>query len=331
MNEYRSFFNKAKAGVNHDIQQAPFFIEKGIVSAGWSFEGKGSYASLDEYKKMFKEEHKDISWNRQSLHYLFDNLNKGDFIWILNEGVYYVAQLPDYPKNLFQYTNSREFLEHDSSVYIKNINWKKVGTEENVPGSVSTAKGRLRGAVQRIDNNDPQIEINGDHYTLTSLLAKHAVSNDFFECKLKKEKIFDLLGSSELEDLLGMFLFSKYGYEIIPSTNKIGTQKYEYVMVDGTGKSDKKIYIQTKNGNINLNTDDYKDLILTNSKNEVWLLTTRGKINDDVNMKFIKFSGDNGKITLYRLSELIEFIFNNQNTNILPPTIKKWVDLFKWY
>ena len=257
-------------------------------------------------------------------------MQKNDYVWILNNGIYYVAQIPNNPKDLFQYTNSKEFVKNDASAHIKNIDWIQVGTEEAVPGSVSTAKGRLRGAFQRIDNNEFRKRIGGDGYTLTSLIAKQVISEKACRYTLKKQEIFDLMGSTELEDLLGMWLSAKEGYVIIPSTNKIGTQKYEYVMVDGSGKSNKKIYIQTKNGNINLNTNDYQNLVSINSQNEVWLLTTKGKINGDSKLKFLKFSGKKEKIVQHELNELIEFIFDQQNRNILPPTITNWLNIFKW-
>ena len=331
MSEHHSYFNKAKAGENHDIQQAPFFIENKILSAGWPFGQEERCNSFDEYKSAFIEKWK-INWNRQSVHYLFENLQKGDYVWILNNGIYYVAQIPNNPKDSFQYTNSKEFVKNHASAHIKNIDWIPVGTEEAVPGSVSTAKGRLRGAFQRIDKNEL---IGDDGYTPTSLIAKRVISekaciHTLNKQALNKQEIFDLMGPTALEDLLGMWLFVKEGYVIIPSTNKIGTQKYEYVMVDGSGKSNKKIYIQTKNGDINLNTNDYQNLVSINSQNEVWLLTTKGKINGDSKLKFLKFSGKKEKIVQHELNELIEFIFDQQNRNILPQTITNWLDIFKW-
>lgn len=328
MIEHRSYFNKAKAGEHHDIQQAAFFREKRIVSAGWSMGGETNYNSFGEFKKDFQR--KNENWNKQSVHYLFDNLNKDDYIWILDEGIYYVAQVPDDPKNLFQYTNSAEFLKYDAAAYIKNIDWHEVGTEENVPGSVSTAKGRLRAAFQRIDNQDGQYEYENDKYTITSLIAKQVISKKIKKFPLRKQDIFSLIGAIGLEDLVAMWLFETHQYVVIPSTNKIGTQKYEYVMIDGTKKTNKKIYVQTKNGDVDLSTKEFEHLISNKMQNEVWLLTTQGKINNRPDLKFVKISGDNRKITPYKIEELLEFIFDLKNLNILPPMVSTWLDFFDW-
>lgn len=78
-----------------------------------------------------------------------------------------------------------------------------------------------------------------------------------------------LLGAAD--DLLCMWLYHKYGYICIPSTNKLSTQLYECVLLDP--KTGEHIYIQVKNGNVEINADDYEQL-----QGDTWFLTTKGRV-----------------------------------------------------
>ena len=56
-----------------------------------------------------------------------------------------------------------------------------------------------------------------------------------------KENFYDLLSPNDCEDLLYFYLYYKYRYVAIPSTNKINTQNYEFEEI-GSTKNNKKIY-----------------------------------------------------------------------------------------
>lgn len=333
---YHSHFNKAKSGDAHDIDCAEFFINEGILSAGWSkIESEKKMTTIEEYKEAFLKQYSSINWNKQGVHYLFENVQKGDYVWITNRGVYYVAEITKSPEDSFKFDNSKEFLKYDSAPHIEGLEWIRVGTEECVPGSVSTAKGRLRSTIQKIDNGD---ELTGDNdkkqYTTTSFYAKHLINREkkFYDNpeppEINRDKIFSFLDPSSLEDLVAMFLFNKYGYIVIPSTNKISTQSYEYVMIDPKSDSGKKIYVQTKNGAVDITSNNYQELVLENRENEVWLLTTRGRIDKVKNNHFVKMTAEG--LEEFQLTQLVDFLFNERNTHVIPPYIKKWIEMFHW-
>lgn len=340
--EHRSYFNKAKGGSSHDVDGAQFFIDNKILAAGWSLtEAKDEVNSFDDYKQYF-EKNVAKNWYKQGVHYLFDNLQKGDYVWISNHGTYYVAEVPGNPQELFVFNTDKNFVDNDAVAHIKDLEWVEVGTEEAVPGSVSTAKGRLRSTMQRIDNNDevvPQDETDSnqnDQYTMTSLIAKNVIDKkrnggkyqaDKEKYQMDKKGVFSLMDPSGLEDLVAMWLYSKYGYVVIPSTDKLSTELYEYVMVDGKNRTDKKIYVQTKNGKDDLSSEKYQSLFPEKSHNEVWLVTIQGKI-DGKDTHFVKMTKD--KIEPVSLDELVDFIFDEKNKTIIPPLVDRWKKYFEW-
>lgn len=258
----RSHFNKAKSDADHQTDSAPFFIEKGILSAGWSFkdtpemraEAIEKIHTFSDYRKFFDETSDKLGWNKkwnqQSVHFLFDNLQAGDFVWLKNKGTYWVTQVPQDPKSMFKFDMSEQFMAADAVAHMGPLEWIEVGGEDTVPGSVTTAKSRLQAAMQRIDNGDELIEFGDETYTTTSLIAKSAIDkyNNIppIKYEISKMQIFNLMGAIGLEDLVAFWLYSEYGYVVIPSTNKISTELYEFVMVDARGRTGKKIYLQKK-------------------------------------------------------------------------------------
>ena len=340
----RSYFNKAKADADHQTNSAAFFIENGILSAGWSFkntlemraDAAEKIHNFNDYRAYFEETVAKLNWkkkwNNQGVHYLFDNLQAGDFVWIRDKGVYWVTEIPDDPKAMFKFDMSEKYIEYDAVAHIGPLKWVRVGTEEMVPGSVSTAKGRLKGAMQRIDNGDESAPFGNEWYTTTSLIGKLAINQEqhspSLKTELSKSQIFNLMVASGLEDLLAMWLFDKYGFIVIPSTNKLSTELYEFVMIDGRSRTDKKIYVQTKNGKVDLYSDNYKGILRNGTHDEVWLLTRSGAIDGDDTSHFVKVTIDH--VEKHSLDELIEFIFDKNNDAILPPLVKKWITKFDW-
>jgi hypothetical protein len=74
--------------------------------------------------------------------------------------------------------------------------------------------------------------------------------------ELKRNNIYQYIGPSGLEDIFATYLQRKYGYYVLPSTDKISTEKYECALIDP--ENGQIIYFQAKNGSINLETERYK-------------------------------------------------------------------------
>ena len=154
----------------------------------------------------------------------------------------------------------------DAANQLTNIRWIRFAQadESTVPGAISTAF--IKGStLQRI--NKPGVD------EFSKLLYNREMGKRIYDVQfeLTEPNFYSMLSPSDCEDLLCMWLYAKYGYICIPSTNKLATQLYECVLLDP--KTGEHIYIQVKNGNVEIDADDYKQL-----QGITWLFTTKGRV-----------------------------------------------------
>ena len=86
--------------------------------------------------------------------------------------------------------------------------------------------------------------LSGTYYYET---AKYTVDN-----------IFDFLQAEDVEEIISLYLQIKKDYLIYTSTNKLSTQKYEFVGVARDGSHN--CYAQVKSGNLSLDGDHFRSL-----------------------------------------------------------------------
>lgn len=319
------------------VNSSEYFIKNDCVSCGW---GKPAI-EYPEYVKDFtsyKEKWLDMydqgwHWGRQGVHHLFDSLQKGDFIWTRFNGEYYVAEISNDPKNLFSVELTKEAIAYDSVVQLKGLFWKKCGAEDSVPGSISTFSSN-RNSLVRVDNK----ETTQNGYTASSFFSKKVLYPNYREKIKDRNMLLRFMGPSGLEDLVAMWLYDKFNYVVIPSTNKKSTQTYEFVLIDGTKnngtyKTNKSIYIQVKNGEKDLYLKDYVELL--DLDDEIWLITSRGKVfdldNNNHRNAIVRYSKKNkkGKTDFFPLDMLLNFAFDKNKKAILPKSALLWTSLFE--
>ncbi|MCR5662277.1 MAG: hypothetical protein K6G50_09150 [bacterium] len=204
--------------------------------------------------------------------------------------------------------------ELDAANQLSNIYWHAASDradETSVPGAVATAF--IKGStLQRIKH--PGVEA----YSQLLFNEKRDVDNEEpYPCHelgltLKKEDFYSLLKPSDLEDLLAIWLYDTKGYVCIPSSNKIATPKYECVLVDPSDQNRKHIYIQVKNGKVNLDANEYSKL-----EGEVYLLTTEGTVSN-----IEKYPN----IFKVEANEIFEFAINPANSHIIPENVLYWIE-----
>ena len=149
------------------------------------------------------------------------------------------------------------------------------------------------------------------------------------------EAFYSLLSPTECEDLLYFYLYNKYGYIVVPGTNKIETQNYEFVMLNSKNREE-KIYIQVKNGEVDIEINDYINL-----KGKTYLLTTNGNIlrngvvisSNDINITNGKILSNTfkGEIYIINRDEVFNFVKNAyEDKNILmSDLILQWFEYLK--
>lgn len=291
-----------------DISQ--YCLKNNIAAMGWSLlEYPGSICELEfdnfeDYCEIADEFYQKYG----SVYRLANDILENDIIWMRSKGIYYCARVTSASKWFFDKRD--EAREQDASNQLTNINWIKVG-DESLPGALTTSfiKGQV---LQRI---------NKAGITEFSEITYDNLSNDSFKYNrnitLTKETFYNLISPSDCEDLLYMWLYKRHkNYVCIPSTNKIATEKYEFVILDV--ESRKHIYIQVKNGKVNLNADDYFDLV-KDTNNEIYLLSTGGNVI--IEEKYQK----NHNIFKVDPEDLYNFACDEENQNYIPPNIEFWM------
>lgn len=287
-----------------------YCIKNHVAAIGWSlleFNGNLEELAFQRFEDYYKYACTFYTIAQMNIVKRFaTGTTENDIIWMRSNGIYYCARVKRESKWIFNI--DRDAREIDASNQLTNIDWIKVG-DESVPGALTTSF--IQGSTfQRI--RKPGVaefsEITYDN-----------LSNDSFkynrDITLTQKTFYSLISPADCEDLLYMWLYHNHNknYACIPSTNKIATPKYEFVIMDvETGKH---IYVQVKNGEKGLNANDYLDLV-ENSNNEVYLLSTGGKvINAD----------QNANINEVDPTELFDFACEENNQKYIPPNIDFWM------
>lgn len=235
-------------------------------------------------------------------------IEKGDYIWMRDNGIYYLGHVTE--KSEYIYNSDEDALDFDAANQITEVKWKRIGDESQVPGAVATAFIRGR-TIQRI-NKDYMFEYAEYAFGGNPLILENS-SEEFLQ-----QLFYDCLSPNDCEDLVCLYLYDRKGYVTIPSTNKIATELYECVLVDPL--NGKLAYPQVKKGNIELNSNDYIELIKEHPNKEVYLFTSEGKVQDNTHIENIySISPDE----LYSwVKEKIE-----GNSCLIPEGIVKWYKL----
>ena len=235
-------------------------------------------------------------------------VEKGDYIWMRDNGIYYLGYVGD--KLRYKYNSRNKALEHDAANQIKGVVWKPIGDESQVPGAVATAFIRGR-TIQRI-NKSHMFEYAEYAFWEKPLILENS-NKDFLQ-----QLFYDCLSPNDCEDLVCLYLYDRKGYVTIPSTNKIATELYECVLVNPL--NGKLAYPQVKKGDEKLNTNKYIDLIKDNPNKEVYLFSSEDKAVGETHIDNIHIISSD---ELYSWAK--EKI--DGNSFLIPEGIVKWYEL----
>ncbi|WP_241761783.1 hypothetical protein, partial [Fusobacterium nucleatum] len=233
---------------------------------------ENTYETIKGEKKIFFNGKVNVNLIR------LNDLKKDDLIWIRSKGKYYLGRVTEKSHYLYAYRDSEKnsgILKLGINNQFTDIEWHEIGSESDIPGRILIAfyqKGTLIEIDEKSVLDISQIMYNkkDNYYKITNKIANN------------KENFYDLLSPSDCEDLLYFYLYYKYKYVAIPSTNKINTQNYEFEMLDPENRNE-KIFIQVKNGHskgANLYLENFKK-----TDGIVYLLTTDGNIYNTKNSK----------------------------------------------
>lgn len=283
-----------------------FCLDKGIAAVGWSLlnVAQSEREKIQNYSQFVT--YAECAYSGFGSVNRLQEVRAGDFIWIRHEGRYYMGHVSK--DSHWQFDSSEEAARMDAANQLTNIRWIRFAQadESTVPGAISTAF--IKGStLQRI--NKPGVD------EFSKLLYNREMGKRIYDVQfeLTEPNFYSMLSPSDCEDLLCMWLYAKYGYICIPSTNKLATQLYECVLLDP--KTGEHIYIQVKNGNVEIDADDYKQL-----QGVTWLFTTKGRVINAEKHNHMKVADP---------CELYDFAISDESVHILPPSIKAWVNFLE--
>lgn len=330
-------------------------IKRKIVAIGWTLrediyneltatgkneleeDEKSIKDDFEKYKKIIeKNNYETIKGEKKSFFYgkvnpnliRLNNLKKDDLIWIRSKGKYHLGRVTEKSHYLYAYRDSQknsDILKLGINNQFTDIDWCEIGSESDIPGRILIAFYQ-REALIEIDEKFV-VDISQILYNKKDNYYK--ISN---KLENNKTNFYSLLSPNDCEDLLYFYLYHEFKYIVIPSTNKINTQNYEFVMLNSNNR-DEKIYIQVKNGKVNIEINNYK-----NFRGEIYLLTTRGNVlksgkiltknNIDMdNGKILNLDGSfKGNIFIINPEALYEFAKEayKDETILMPQSILQW-------
>ncbi|MCC4394864.1 hypothetical protein LMC00_02710 [Limosilactobacillus reuteri] len=329
-------------------EKAKYFRKKRTVSAGWSC---GTYLKDENYNETFdadtflkmakidfektapdnkKGKWEDKKWrSAQSFQVLVRkdekhlHLKKDDYVWFFDhyEYKYYLGKVID---DTFKLVLNSDTVRLDVGTQLEKVEFIEAGSPDEILSFITVkSAGRNQKTFMRINDT------SASDYSEYLWKKYHHQKTDF---KLKTPDAFlSSMGYDALEDLIFAYLSDKKGYTIIPSTNKISTFKFEFIMKD---EDNHKYTLQVKNGGeIPLYVKDYEKNL--DEFQEIYLFTRNGKVIDkDGNPHdgLCKLSENNGEIILdeYASQEaLVNFAINKDNYWRLPDSFEKLSQIYK--
>lgn len=309
---------------------ADLCLENNIMALGWSLrdkdfatwpagkqekmrEARAKIASCDIFKQYGQYAKFIKRWpiyGSKKVNANVDNLYNGvepdDLVWIRSKSIYYLGRVGD--ESVGHYNASEEILALDAANQRTHVKWYAVGDESCVPGKVTTAFIRGR-TLQRI--NAYEVSAFSQHYYHTK------IDSNYYKdvvIEANQDSFYGLISPTDCEDLVCAYLFKKFGYIVIPSTNKDSTELYECVLLNP--KDRKHIYIQCKKGNVDLYADNYKHL-----NGEVFLFTSAGSVHK------LETVPDN--IKRITPEELYEFAMSDEAKNVVSDSISHWTEYLR--
>lgn len=304
---------------------ADICLKHNVMAMGWSLNDKHleeKNFTEDEMKKIHKQREAIKSYDdyvalikawkiyggrvSDNVKRLYEQVKPDDIVWIRDKGIYYMGRIGE--NSQWEYDSRQEMLDRDSTTQRTDIKWIKVGDEFHVPGKLvnSFIAGKT---LQQVKSDEA--EIFSKHYYNTKI-DNTCYQN--IEIRADQEMLFSLISSTDCEDLVYAYLFSKYGYVVIPSTNKQSTALYEFVLLDPKDRT--HIYIQVKNGRVDIDANTFSHL-----QGKIFLFTSEGNIN---NLDHVK---DN--IKCISPEELFNFATSDAAKNIVSDRISYWTEYMR--
>lgn len=269
-----------------------FCVERQIVGVGWGI--NSIPATKDEYRKLAAAIHSQYltSW-RRATNAVLDGIVVGDLIWTRNRSaVYYLGRI----RGEWEYRQGEEYRLADIA-NVRSCEWIKVGSMDNVPGSVINSFGPS-ATVQRVA--DPSA-------ALYSSLLFAELTRQEVPVGTEAGDILGLLSAEDLEDVVAIYLQVTKRLVMFPSTCKKDTMTVECIFADrDTGE---RVGLQVKSGKTEITLSDYASFA-----GRMFLFAACG----------VYVGQPSGECVCLDPSDVREFALSHRR--IMPARIQRWLD-----
>lgn len=276
-----------------------FCKKNDILGCGWRLldenENRIRPKDIDECEKLGRVQYDNARGFVVSIHALKE-MEIDDLIWTRNDGIYYLCRVT----GKWRFENKEKNYRNDI-LNVVPVEFIEIGTIENIPGKVVNSF-RARSALQRIHGN-PALEASKMIYNNKTEIKYYDVT------PVDKNDILEMLLPEDVEEIISFYLQCEKNYLIYSSTNKVDTEKYEFVAIARDGSH--LCYPQVKTGNVSLDFNEYD--CLTQNGNKVYLFA--------VSQNYIR--NNNSEIIALTKDEIIDFVYNHKA--IMPERIKMWL------
>lgn len=227
-----------------------------------------------------------------------------DLIWsyIKEKSEYYLCRVTDTWINSIP-SDTNKFL--DISNYV-NVEWLKIGLEQNVPGKV----------INSFRPNASAQQIHGVEDISKFLWNKYAKEKLYKFKNSPDANLWLLFSPEEIEELVLLYLQVEKHYFVYTSTAKATTKAFECLLVDEKGKY---AYPQVKSGKVTLNASDFEYLLQYEPSSIVILFSE--------SESYILNNANQSRFVCLTKKEIETFI--KKKSNLLPKTILEKIELLE--
>ena len=263
-----------KPDVKENIDATEFCRERHILGVGWPVEDGSKVLEWEDYCRLgstlYIDGYGDKGW-WPALNAIRNRMQNNDLCWTRDSnGIYYLGRI----RGDWKYQWENEYKTADL-VNIRACKWVDVGSVDAVPGKVLNSF-RTRRTVQQVHDN------TAENYSKV-LYSKLSGTGFYSKPEIEIKNLFSLISPEDCEDLVGIYLQSKFSYTLIPSTCRRDTIKTEFILKNDKGE---KAYVQVKQGDVCLNRDDFIELTPPSSHDKWFLFSTNniydGKLADHI-------------------------------------------------
>ena len=285
--------------VDKQIETFNFCKSKNILGIGWETLSEISNIKVDI--DMLVEQYCGFnkSWNDRSFKMVLNayyQIKKDDLIWTRSGSKYYLCRVLDKKYDYIRENlTKKEQEEHDYYDIWHGIECEilEVGTEEKINGTIVNSFNA--GTICKIRKNNV-IALNFSKH----LYNKITKTNYYDVIKIDTwDDFWSNVKASQLEEIVILYLQIKKNYGIYSDTCKNSTKTHECILFSKTNYE--VSYVQVKEGAINIEESDYKNIY---KDHKFYFYSNKNQYG--------KYQNLNDNIIIITRSELQEFIVNNK-------------------